>query len=377
MSRIIADVLIRCTRCMVCALLPLLVASRLAIAQDLLVDRRPLLSLTDGEAEVSIGSEPEVRFLGSGRFAIVDTDANAIHFFDARARHLRSVGRAGDGPFEFRAPSAFGRHHDSLLVYDAMHRRVSVLTAEGRRVRELTVALRRATQSVRPIGVFSDGQWLARGIGLPPRARQSLTYRDTLRVYRISPDASEWSQVATLLGDEMMIAAEPPNIIAAPAILGARTWLLVAGSALAVVHSAVIGYDTVDVTGRARRVAEEPLPPIGVTDALWRNAVRERLTLFPTGIPQVRESYRRMYAAAARPSLAPLAADAIGEPRGAVWVRAAHAPIWYRFSPGSTRPRILRLREGETLLAVEDDRIAVETQDADDVKTVRIFRVVE
>lgn len=80
-------------------------------------------------AQLTIGSEsdtsdPASLLAGIGnaivadsdRLAIVDGGSSSIRLFDARGRFVRSVGRAGSGPGEFRLPTWVGRCPDGGFV---------------------------------------------------------------------------------------------------------------------------------------------------------------------------------------------------------------------------------------------------------------------
>jgi hypothetical protein len=55
----------------------------------------------------------------------------AVRVFDERGRHVRTIGRDGEGPGEFRAPGAFGFLGDTLWVHDRSLRRVSYFAPDG------------------------------------------------------------------------------------------------------------------------------------------------------------------------------------------------------------------------------------------------------
>jgi hypothetical protein len=71
-----------------------------------------------------------VRF-EDGSIAVAD-GSQEIRFFDAAGAHIRSVGRNGEGPGEYRAISLFKRYgQDSLLVWDEALRRGTLLGRDG------------------------------------------------------------------------------------------------------------------------------------------------------------------------------------------------------------------------------------------------------
>ncbi len=70
---------------------------------------------------VSLGA---VRWLGDERILAVDAGANVVHLFESSGTLVRSFGRRGDGPGEFREiVSATVISGDSILLFDRRHRR--------------------------------------------------------------------------------------------------------------------------------------------------------------------------------------------------------------------------------------------------------------
>jgi len=70
--------------------------------------------------------------LASGTIVIADTHGGVVYYFDASGRLLRSVGRQGDGPGEFRHISWIGLcRPDSIFAWDLVRRRMLVLTEGG------------------------------------------------------------------------------------------------------------------------------------------------------------------------------------------------------------------------------------------------------
>jgi hypothetical protein len=70
--------------------------------------------------------------LDNGTIAVADGASNQIRFFDSSGQHILSVGRRGEGPGEYRVISLFSKFgSDSLLVWDARLRRLTVLDREG------------------------------------------------------------------------------------------------------------------------------------------------------------------------------------------------------------------------------------------------------
>ncbi len=64
--------------------------------------------------------------LSDGRIAVLDDRAGEVRIFDAAGRHVRTLGRKGEGPGEFDTASFLGRlPGDTLVVVDTPRRRIN------------------------------------------------------------------------------------------------------------------------------------------------------------------------------------------------------------------------------------------------------------
>lgn len=91
------------------------------------------------------GSSPPVEFyriagmarLGDGRVVVLDEGDKTLRFFSATGQLEHEVGREGDGPGEFRAPTGpVAMEGDSVLVFDQRLLRFSLFGPDGSLVRE-------------------------------------------------------------------------------------------------------------------------------------------------------------------------------------------------------------------------------------------------
>lgn len=102
----------------------------------------PLVQLTGAEAgdTAAFANVTAVRWLPSGRLVVADAGARRLLVYDSTGAFVRSLGRAGDGPGEFRRiATVTAMPGDSIAVFDATHRRVSVWHPEVGPVRSVTL----------------------------------------------------------------------------------------------------------------------------------------------------------------------------------------------------------------------------------------------
>jgi hypothetical protein len=75
--------------------------------------------------------------IGDDRLLVVDRGASTVRVFDRAGGYVRSVGRFGDGPGEFRLPGVVIPRGDTLWVADEADRTISRLLLDGRWVDEI------------------------------------------------------------------------------------------------------------------------------------------------------------------------------------------------------------------------------------------------
>lgn len=88
----------------------------------------------DSVPEVTIRAAGDLEFgrlrqavwMEDGTIAALDDRPEAIHLFDSAGTYLRSLGRRGDGPGEFRFASTLSTVGDSLYLYSRSQGRLSV-----------------------------------------------------------------------------------------------------------------------------------------------------------------------------------------------------------------------------------------------------------
>ncbi|MGE5926968.1 MAG: hypothetical protein ACM357_06420 [Gemmatimonadota bacterium] len=100
--------------------------------------------------------------LSDGRIALINNGTSELRFYDRAGRHLRTVGRSGDGPGEFRAMETLDRSPgDTLHVYDYLLRRFTSVAPDGTLLR--STGLRAALDGafLQPLARLTDGSWVA------------------------------------------------------------------------------------------------------------------------------------------------------------------------------------------------------------------------
>jgi hypothetical protein len=112
------------------------------------VDSAPMLDIrgTSPTGELVFGVATMATRLPNGTIALADGASATIRFFSASGQPVRSVGRPGAGPGEFRSITSISQcGADSVYVWDTRQRRMSVFSAAGQYVRQFSIPSDAAT----------------------------------------------------------------------------------------------------------------------------------------------------------------------------------------------------------------------------------------
>ena len=120
-----------------------------------MLKERLRLSATGPNDEVLFSYVTDAIRLSSGVMVIADQRQATLSFFSAVGRHIKTVGRSGGGPGEFRWITWVGEcARDSVFVVDRTQRRVSVYDKRGNVARAFTIPFDPVSTSCSPNGAI-------------------------------------------------------------------------------------------------------------------------------------------------------------------------------------------------------------------------------
>lgn len=142
------------------------------------VSDEPRLTIGEGGADAASGGDEAYalsfvgwpRRLSNGSVAVPNSGSGQVKTYDAEGRHLRDLGRRGQGPGEFRrVRSVFEGDADSLIAADGP--RLTWFAADGTVGRTLTLSPPEGGRQAFAMRPFEDGTVLGQSVvsGDPPR----------------------------------------------------------------------------------------------------------------------------------------------------------------------------------------------------------------
>lgn len=140
----------------------------------------------EGEPAYDLLQVSDVVRLGNGSIALINNGTSDIRLYDAAGRHVRTVGRAGDGPGEFRAMETLDRSAgDTLHTYDYLLRRLSTIAPDGAFLGSKPLRAGVEGAFLQPLARLPDGSWASTAQVFSADGEAGVR-RDSLTVLRIS-----------------------------------------------------------------------------------------------------------------------------------------------------------------------------------------------
>lgn len=373
----------------------------LAAAADWVLEALPTVAIGSGvDPEVSLFRVVAIAPLDEGRVAIGMTAPPQVLVVARDGSLEATVGQGGDGPGEYMGVASVVRlGPDSLAVWDAERRRISVFTEEGRFHREVDLrgvaplswiaspnvversarttlfALEPGSLVLFGVGVFGPGEGVRR-VRVPSVAISSTgVVLDTIGAF---------PGEATFMSEQTGIA---------PYLLGPDTYGAVSNGGLIVASAESSEYRHYESDGDLRAVVRWPEPertPGADRLGPWTEFFEGHLSALP---PAESSSIREILEAMPEPELLPALTGLVASQAGEVWV-GEYTPgqltmgVAYLGRPPQPRRRWLvfdnegaltaqlMMPEGFRPMAVDQDMVWGVHTDELGVESVRAYQVV-
>jgi hypothetical protein len=141
----------------------------------------------------------------NGDLVVVNAGSRDVRVYDAQGMFLRSFGKRGGGPEEFEMPVLGGVVHDTLIVVDRAHHRISMVHADAGIVRIARVA-DEVGGYLNPSGAFSDGQVVFGGAMDMGRTRIQQGLNRAYTFYRsCNPDGTLAADFGSKMGADFYV----------------------------------------------------------------------------------------------------------------------------------------------------------------------------
>lgn len=279
-------------------------ASPIARSAGPILDPDPVLDIggTRSEREPLV-LDPRSVMRSGDRIVIGDYDGLAVRFFDLSGHHIRSVGRGGAGPGEFRRLSSVRAcGADSVFAYDSRLHRMIVIDTAGTIVRHFRTPTQALNIACSRSGVVVVQMWSQGAMSAPG-------------TYDVEHSSILWTtargDTITVLDSIRLVDERPLGTLTTVAVADDRVYVGTAESSYVDVYSMDGRYQSRVRTGVARRPASKAMQEAFVDDML------EGMFL---DNPEQRANSRKQFLSAPLPTHAPAYRRVLAAPNGVLWV---------------------------------------------------------
>jgi hypothetical protein len=305
-----------------------------------------------------------------GELVVADGGDHVIHFFDRSGRPLRSVGREGAGPGEFRYMAWFGGCVDGdLLAIDVVLGRATVLDPRGgvRRTLETPEWFRfnrvLSCGAGKVLTVLADHP---RSLGPPGRVT-----RFPAAVVRFELGTARPDTLAALAGTEFYFASGVQAF--SPYPFGATAHAAAGGRFLYAAQDDEPFIRVVDPAARRSRTIEHRLPRPPVTAAAWRSAREAIIDRQP--LPRTRQVLAQVLDEAPAPRSHPAFLELKADQDDRLWLRLPSTPAvtWRVLDPSGRHLADVELPARTEILEIGRTHLIALERDDLDVQRILLY----
>jgi hypothetical protein len=331
------------------------------------------IGVPDGDERYLLHNVQDIATFSDGRIAVANGGSQDIRIYGPDGDHHLNIGRAGDGPGEFRSLASVDvTTADSIVALDSGLRRVSVFDGSG--VYARSWSFQSPGRGVYPskARALEDGTVLVTFIrgrmpGDPPGR-----FREAAPVIRYSSDGGELGVFAQLPGEEWYYSEGQGILMALPLgrgshIVATRNHVYIGDGSNLIAYSA---------TGDSLH-AFRPFEASPVSQADIDGDKNRRLANIPS---EARSRYQALFAELPYPDTFPRYSRIVGGDHDNVWVQQYRVPpdqgsSWQIIAPSGDPVAALELPAGYSPYRVNGNTVIGLKRDSTDVEYVVAYEV--
>ncbi len=327
--------------------------------------------------------------LSDGRIVVGNSKPLIIRVYSPEGKYLHDVGRAGQGPGEYQSFEAVLRLPGDSLLVTAFGRAGSIFASNGKLGR--TVKLEKAPRDLsegsgrsgfapRPVAAFGDGSLLSFAaltdgeLRAEPKPGENGVIADSIEFHHYSPEGVRLKSFGAFDFFERFVAGQFNSMrTAGPE----RTWA--AGSDrfyTGIGRSFEIRAYATD--GTLKEIFRIATSAVRFTNDSIAKRREKRLAAATT--PERRMEIEKVYSTMDFPDSLPRFSDLLVSEEGGVWAKeyaTVSATRWYVFDSDGSWLGALELPPRFSLKVVAGDLAYGVALDADDVESLRVYRIIK
>ena len=335
--------------------------------------------MLDGPPQYQLGRVTGAVRLGDGTVVVGDDQSKDLRFFDRAGRHLRTVGREGGGPGEFKAVGSLAALGDSLVVADFNNRRVSVFAPDGSLARAIPLDAGGSTDFTFPEGYLGDGSVLLSSGGMFDRGSESGVSRDSVTYLRLPAAGGAPRELGRFVGGEMFVQSGGGAVMVGPRAFGRSAEVEVVPDGFFYGSTDTYEIRRYDASGRLLRLVRRTQEPRAVTPAdieRYKAARLKQAAEIRGG--RFREMQEKSLAAMSYPETMPAHGPFRADRAGNLWVSEFQVTSddpgkWTVFDPQGRMLGTVATPARFRVLEIGDDYVLGAWKDELDVDHVRLY----
>lgn len=284
----------------------------------------------EGDPAYELSSVRGALRLPDGRVVVAEYRTSEIRFYGPEGAHLRSVGRAGEGPGEFSSLFGIFTRSDTLFAHDFRQSRLTMFDLQGEYLGDVT--LERSTGlplEVHPL----PGGYLGVLQGFPEDLPEEFTYsRRPLTYSMFDGNGRLLRVIGELSGQEILfrgsVAGDMVNITTTTPLIAHSAYQAVVGGVLVAGMTDWFELRIYDADGGLRRLIRAPNRDRPVSGEEWDQVVAEALAEAEDA--EGRRGRRQLADLRPAPQVRPAYGRFVPDSEGYVWI----AP----YRPAADRP---------------------------------------
>lgn len=319
----------------------------------------------------------DARRASDGSVLVANRGTSEIRWFDREGRPLRTIGRQGDGPGEFRQLSQIGfTPGDTLLAYDLGTQRMTLFDQSGKVLREARNLSAQGFVAAR-VGQLANGTWFAREYDQLVTPPPGGIGRDTVRFVRVSAQLEVLSELAAVPGRQTSGLVAQGNMGARETPFSSRAVHGVLGACLITGSGDTADLRIVDTSGVLVSRMSLSTTPRRVTPRDWEAWLDWATDLVPS---EGRELARRLLSQTPHAGVLPTVADLVVDHLGYVWVQQYEPPdgrgrVWHVMHPTGTALGSVTMPQAGTIFEVGPDYVVALWEDDFEREIVGVLRL--
>ncbi len=327
----------------------------------------------DGPEEAMLHQVEDVARLGDGRLVVTNRGTHELRVYSTTGDFVRTVGRQGEGPGEFFAPSRTWVGPDDSLFVSAFLR-FSVFDSTGTFVRSVGV------EGWSPHDRFRDGTYLFVVIPRGVDRFEPGHFHPINALVRAEADGAAADTLAHVPGSELYrFESSAGGMASLRAPFGRIRLAATYGDSVVTAGGTDFEVQLLDETGELVRILRREKAPDPVSDSDIAELEKGLLDSAPE---RTHPDRRRLFAEWSYPELKPALDRLLVDSEGNIWVRAysvdpAGAGEWSVFDPSGRWLGTVETPPGLEVKWVDDRSIAGVRVDELDVEYVHVHSLVK